>query len=115
MPGELLQVILTDNNRRKDDTMDKMLQLAENYNKTLACFTKDLDDMSGTLRSIELRLERNWQAGSGSRDGSAMCLPLSYRQPTQDLAEQFEREQIPVARSMTSARQRRNPRPSSRQ
>ncbi|EME48499.1 hypothetical protein DOTSEDRAFT_67512 [Dothistroma septosporum NZE10] len=98
---------------KKDDTMDKMLQLAENYNKTLACLTKDLDVMSGTLRSIEQRLERTWQASSDGSGDSAANAPLGYRGTAQNLVEQYERETSTSPRS-TSARQRRHHRPSAR-
>lgn len=94
--------------------MDKMLQLAENYNKTLACLTKDLDVMSGTLRSIEQRLERTWQVGSHARSDS-VSLQLDRRLPPDAVAEQYGREQASGTRSTMNARQRQNLRPSSRQ
>ncbi|PPJ54458.1 hypothetical protein CBER1_06930 [Cercospora berteroae] len=45
---------------RKDDTMEKMVKLAETYNKTLASLNSDIDIMSATLRSIEARLNHAW-------------------------------------------------------
>ncbi|KXT04306.1 hypothetical protein AC578_7909 [Pseudocercospora eumusae] len=44
---------------KKDDTMEKMLQLAERYNTTLASLNDDIDVMNNTLRSIEARLNHS--------------------------------------------------------
>ncbi|CAK1354659.1 unnamed protein product [Cercospora beticola] len=55
---------------KKDDTMEKMVKLAETYNKTLASLNSDIDIMNATLRSIEARLNHAWPmtAGVGGAD-----------------------------------------------
>ncbi|KAM3416041.1 hypothetical protein BST61_g9527 [Cercospora zeina] len=50
---------------KKDDTMEKMVKLAETYNKTLASLSGDIDIMSATLRSIEARLNHAWPMAAG--------------------------------------------------
>lgn len=50
---------------RKDDTMEKMVKLAETYNKTLASLNSDIDIMNATLRSIEARLNHAWPMAAG--------------------------------------------------
>jgi hypothetical protein len=42
--------------------MDKMIRLAEMYNKTLVTLNSDIDVMNSALRSIETRLNNGWQA-----------------------------------------------------
>ncbi|KAF2206620.1 hypothetical protein CERZMDRAFT_103148 [Cercospora zeae-maydis SCOH1-5] len=68
---------------KKDDTMEKMVKLAETYNSTLASLCGDIDIMSATLRSIEARLNQPWPmpAGVGGAGVLQHQLPLHQQLP----------------------------------
>ncbi|EME87280.1 uncharacterized protein MYCFIDRAFT_169137 [Pseudocercospora fijiensis CIRAD86] len=69
-----------------DGTMEKVLQLAERYNTTLASLNDDIDVMNTTLRSIEARLDRSMPQAPRS---------MTERRPKGQLAEGILTLRIP--------------------
>lgn len=71
---------------KKDDSMEKMVKIAENYNKTLATLNSDIDMMNATLRGIEARLSYGlfpWQRQDGYADHSPSSLSPSFRRESE--------------------------------
>jgi hypothetical protein len=66
--------------------MEKMVKLAETYNKTLANLNSDIDVMNATLRSIEARLNGgfpSWPQSGAYADHSPSSSSSSLRRESE--------------------------------
>ncbi|KAI5371180.1 Putative zn(2)-C6 fungal-type DNA-binding domain-containing protein [Septoria linicola] len=91
---------------KKDDTMEKMVKLAETYNKTLANLNSDIDVMNATLRSIEARLNHGWQTGAGM--GTTNMFQQQQHEPTGRWQSRHHVEHSPASSGSSSFGGRRS-------